>query len=78
MVRCNKVDGHPCSCELVEEHIQDFLRRVSVLLMKLILGTITNEEKGRLRMLLRRPNAKEYIELFLMHSDLVRIVQRIH
>ena len=77
MVICNKVDGKPCWCELVEENIQDFIREVSILMMKLILGTITNTEKMRIRRILQRPNAKAYIELFIIHSELVNIVHRI-
>ena len=71
MVTCNKINGEPCSCELVEEHVQDFIRKVSVLMMKLILGTITNSDKLRLRRILRQPNARQYIELFINHSDLI-------
>ena len=74
MVRCNKVDGNPCSCDLVEPAIQGFIREVSVLMMKLICGTITNNEKQRMRSLLRRRHARTYIELFINHSDLVNLV----
>lgn len=77
MVRCNRVDGNPCLCDLVEPVIQGFIREVSVLMMKLICGTITNNEKQRMRSLLRRPNSRAYIELYIIHSDLVNVVHRI-
>ena len=76
MVICNKVDGKPCSCELVEDYIQEFIREVSILMMKLILGTITNTEKVALRRILQRPHAREYLELYIIHSELVRVVHR--
>ena len=77
MVTCNRVDGKPCVCDLVEPAIQGFIREVSVLMMKLICGTITNHEKQRIRSLLRRPHSRAYIELYIIHSDLVNIVHRI-
>ena len=75
MVICNKVDGKPCWCELVEDYIQDFIREVSILMMKLILGTITNTEKLRICWILQQPHARAYLELSITHSELVCIVQ---
>ena len=76
MVICNKVDGKPCSCELVEDYIQDFIREVSILMMKLILRTITNTEKLRLRRVLQRPHARAYLKLYIIHSELIRVIHR--
>ena len=73
MVICNKVDGKPCSCELVEDYIQDFIREVSILMMKLIMGTITHAERHRIRRILQRPHARAYLELYIFHSELVNI-----
>ena len=65
MVRCNRVDGRPCKCDLSEPQIIYLLQTIVRNTIKHLLGTITRTEKLQLRAAVRRPNAKLYLEMYL-------------
>ena len=65
MVRCNKIQGKPCKCELGEPRIRRLLQIITRNTLKTLLGTVTREEKQKLRRAAQIPNAKVYIEMYL-------------
>ena len=69
MVRCDAIDGIPCKCELDNPEIQYLLETIISNLLKLVLGTITPDQIQELRELVRVPNARDYLQLFLIDLD---------
>ena len=65
MVRCNKIDGRPCKCELSEPRIVHLIQTFIKYLFKLVLDTLTEEERSELRAAARIPHAKIYFRLYL-------------
>ena len=65
MVKCNRIDGKPCKCELRDPHIVYLLQTIVINTLKLICAALTNEERDELRMVLRIPHARRYLELYM-------------
>ena len=69
MVRCDKVDGKPCSCELNDPSVAYLIQTIISNSMKLIMGTLTQFDRQELRDVVRIPNAGRYVELYLEELD---------
>ena len=65
MVKCNRIDGKPCKCELRDPHIIYLIQTIVLNTLKLLLGVLTNEERDELRTVTRIPHAKTYLELYM-------------
>ena len=65
MVRCNKIQGKPCRCELSEPRIKRLLQTITRNTLKTLLGNVTRAERDELRTAAQVPNAKAYIQLYL-------------
>ena len=65
MVKCNRIDGKPCKCELRDPHIIYLVQTIVVNTLKLILGVLIEEEGEELRRVTRIPNAAAYLKLYL-------------
>ena len=73
MVKCNKVDGKPCKCELIEPCIMHMVETIISNILKLILGTINPFERDELRQFVQMPDAGRYIELYIEELDKYRV-----
>ena len=69
MVRCNKIDGEPCACELDEPCIKYMLETIISNILKFVLGTITHAERDELRDFVRMPDAGRYLQLYIEQLD---------
>ena len=69
MVRCNAVDGYPCKCELTNPCVVYLIETILSNMLKLLLDTISNEEREELRAMTRIPNAKTYLKLYIKELD---------
>ena len=69
MVQCNKVDGHPCSCELAEPCVIYMVETIISNILKLIMGSITPFERNKLRQFVQMPDAGRYVELYIEELD---------
>ena len=69
MVRCNKVDGEPCKCELEEPWIMYMVETIIRNILKLILGTITGFERDELREFVQMPDVGRYIQIYIEELD---------
>ena len=65
MVKCSRIDGKPCKCELRDPHIIYLVQTIVVNILKLILRGLTVEEREELRTVTRIPNASAYLKLYL-------------
>ena len=65
MVKCSRIDGKPCKCELRDPHIIYLVQTIVVNILKLILRGLTVEEREELRTVTRIPNAAAYLKLYL-------------
>ena len=69
MVKCNKIDGEPCSCELEEPCIKYMVTTIISNILKFVLGTITHGERDELRQFAQMPNAGDYLRLYMEELD---------
>ena len=69
MVKCNKVDGKPCKCELEEPCIMYMVETITSNILKLILGTINQFERDELREFVQMPDAGRYIQIYIEELD---------
>ena len=69
MVRCNKIDGEPCKCELEEPCINYMVETITSNILKLVLGTISPVERNELREFVQMPDAGRYIEIYIQELD---------
>ena len=69
MVKCDKVDGKPCKCELEDPPVIYLIQTIISNSLKLIMGTINQFDREELREVMRIPNASRYIELYLEELD---------
>ena len=58
MVKCNRIDGKPCKCELRDPQIIYLIQTLVLNTLKLLLGVLTNEERDELRTVARIPMQK--------------------
>ena len=65
MVKCNRIDGKPCKCELKDLHIVYLLQTIVINTLKLICGELSNEERDELRTVTRIPHARRYLEIYM-------------
>ena len=65
MVKCNRIDGKPCKCELRDPRIIYLVQTIVANTLKLILGVLMDEEREELRTVTRIPNASAYLKLYL-------------
>ena len=69
MVRCDKVDGQPCSCELEDPPVVYLIQTIISNSVKLVMGTLTQYDREVLRDVLRIPSVGRYVELYLEELD---------
>ena len=69
MVRCNRIDGHPCRCDLADPHVKRLINVIITNMMKLLMNTITREDRIELRAACRTPHAKQYLKFYLEHLE---------
>ena len=69
MVKCNKVDGKACKCELAEPCIMYMVETIISNILKLVLGTINPFERDELREFVQMPDAGRYIEIYIEELD---------
>ena len=69
MVRCDQVDGKPCSCELDDPPVVYLIQTIISNSMKLIMGTLTQFDRQELRDVVRIRDAGRYVELYLEELD---------
>ena len=69
MVKCDKVDGKPCVCELEDPPVVYLIQTIISNSLKLIMGTLTQFDREELRTMVRIPNAGRYVELYLEELD---------
>ena len=69
MVKCNKVDGEPCICELDKPPIKYMIETIVINLLKLVSGTITHGEWDELQLFVRMLNAGRYVRLYIEQLD---------
>ena len=69
MVRCNKIDGEPCTCELEEPCIKYMVETIVSNILKFVLGTITHAERDELQQFVRMPDAGRYLQLYIEELD---------
>ena len=69
MVKCDKVDGKPCGCELEDPPVVYLIQTIISNSLKLIMGTLTQFDREELRTMVRIPNAGRYVELYLEELD---------
>ena len=65
MVKCNRIDGKPCKCELRDPQIIYIIQRIVINTLKLLLGVLTNEERDELRTVTRIRHAITYLEMYM-------------
>lgn len=65
MVRCNRIDGHPCRCDLADPRVKRLITTIIKNMMKLLINTCTREDRIELRAACRTPHAKLYLQFFL-------------
>ena len=69
MVKCDKVDGNPCKCQLAEPCINYMVETIISNVLKLVLGTINPFETNELREFVQMPDAGRYIEIYIQELD---------
>lgn len=69
MVRCNRIDGHPCRCDLADPRVKRLINVIIKNMMKLLMNTITREDRIELRVACRTPHAKQYLKFYLEHLE---------
>ena len=69
MVRCDKVYGKPCRCELENPPVVYLIQTIISNSLKLIMGTLTQFDREELRTVVRIPNTGRYVELYLEELD---------
>ena len=69
MVRCDRIDGEPCKCELEEPCVKYMVQTIISNLIKFVLGTITHGERDELREFVRMPDAGKYLSLYVEEMD---------
>ena len=74
MVKCDKVDGNPCKCELTEPCVNYMVETITSNVLKLVLGTISPFERNELREFVQMPDARRYLELYTHELDKQREV----
>ena len=72
MVKCNKIEGKPCKCELGEPRVKYLIQTITRNTLKTLLGTITGSERLELRAAAQIPNAKIYLQMYLEQLDVNR------
>ena len=69
MVKCGRVDGNPCKCELADPCVNYMVETIISNILKLILETISPFERNELYEFVRMPNAGRYIEIYIQELD---------
>ena len=65
MVKCNKIDGEPCSCELEEPCIKYLVQSITSNIIKYVLRTIATEDIDELQHFVQMPDAAIYLGLYV-------------
>ena len=76
MVKCDKVDGKPCKCELEDPCIIYLIQTIISNSLKLIMGTLNVFDREELRSVVRIPNAGRYVDIYLEELDRHREIVR--
>ena len=69
MVVCHRIDGKPCRCDLDDPRIYNLIENFTRLMLKLVLSTISNNEKVELHNLLRNRNLRTYLSFYVEELD---------
>ena len=69
MVKCGRVDGNPCKCELTNPCVNYMVETIISNILKLILKEISPFERNELHEFVRMPDAGEYIEIYVEELD---------
>ena len=65
MVKCNKIDGEPCSCEFEEPSIKYLVQSIVSNIVKYVLQTITTADIDELQQFVQMPDAAIYLGLYV-------------
>ena len=65
MVRCNSIDGAPCSCDLEDPCIKYLVQSITSHVLKYIIKTITVPDMDELQLFMQMPDAATYLQLYI-------------
>ena len=65
MVKCNSIDGAPCSCDLEEPCIKYLVQSITNHTLKYVIKTITTADIDELQQFVQIPDAAIYLGLYL-------------
>ena len=69
MVKCGRVDGNPCSCELTNPCVNYMVETIISNILKVTLKEISPFERNELQEFVRMPDAGKYIGIYVEELD---------
>ena len=69
MVKCGRVDGDPCKCELTNPCVNYMVETIISNVLKIVLKEISQFERDELLEFVRMPDAGEYIKIYIEELD---------
>ena len=65
MVKCNKIDGEPCGCELEEPCVKYMVQTIVSNIVKYVLQPVTTADMDELQQFVQMPDAGVYLGLYI-------------